>query len=344
MAETPAPRKPAPPPAPGAFALPKPSAAEAAAVKARVHRYYHATTEDYLKYYETDWHHHMHFGFDRNLPKGGNPTEHLVKYLAGLADLLPNSPGRAGRPAHALRVLDAGCGVGGSAIWLAKETGSRCVGITLVESQARLAKGFAAAQDLAPVPGGAGAAGGAGGASDKARFEKPCARFAVNDFTQPSFKPGTFDVVWAVESFDHAPDKARWVREMAALLRPGGNLVVADGFKAEKSLDAEANQAYKRFLSGWAVPHLCTLKELESWGKKAGLELTHSEDLTPDVLPHSKAIYRFGLLFIPWRWLLRKLRLTSEEKLGNAYATYYQFRTLRDGHWQYGVACFRKPK
>lgn len=342
MAEPPAPRKPAPPvaAAAGAFALPKASAVEAAAIKAQVHRYYDAATEDYLKYYETDWHHHMHFGFQRNLPKGGNPTEHLVKYLAGLADLLPNSPGRAGRPAHALRVLDAGCGVGGSAIWLAKETGCRCVGITLVESQARLAKGFAAAKDLSPLAGAEAARSG----SDAARFEKPCARFAVNDFTQPAFKPGTFDVVWAVESFDHAPDKARWVREMAALLRPGGNLVVADGFRAEKPLDAEGNKAYRRFLSGWAVPHLCTLQELETWGRKAGLEPTHSEDLTPDVLPHSRAIYRFGLLFIPWRWLLRKLRLVSEEKLGNAYATYYQFLTLRDGYWRYGVACFRKPK
>src|SRR4051812_40646006 len=69
-------------------------------IKEKVHRYYDATTEDYLKYYQTDWHHHMHFGFDRDLPKGGNPTEHLVRYLAKIAGL------KAGDA-----VLDSGCGV-----------------------------------------------------------------------------------------------------------------------------------------------------------------------------------------------------------------------------------------
>lgn len=301
-------------------------------VKAQVQRYYNATTEDYLKYYESDWHHHMHFGFDRDLPKGGNPTEHLVKYLAALAGLLPGSPGLAGKPAHAPRVLDAGCGVGGSAIWLTQEAGCRCVGITLMENQARLARGFAAARGVLPVR---GASAGAG--------EVPCVRFVVNDFTLPAFKPGTFDAIWAVESFDHAPDKEQWIRGMHALLRPGGRLIIADGFRAEVRLDAGQERAYARFLSGWAVPHLCTFRELETWGKSAGFELAHSEDLTADVLPHSLAIFRFGLLFIPFRWLLRKLKLTSDEKLGNAYATYYQYTTLRKGFWAYGVFCFRKP-
>ena len=300
-------------------------------IKEKVHKYYHDTTADYLRYYQTDWHHHMHFGFDRDLPKGGNPTEHLVKYLADLADLLPGKPGRAGKPAHAPRVLDAGCGVGGSAIWLAQQAGCRCVGITLVESQALLARGFASARGVAPVR---GATPGTG--------ELPCARFVVNDFTSPAFKPGSFDAVWAVESFDHAPDKEKWIGEMHALLRPGGRLIIADGFRGEGDLDASQAREYGRFLAGWAVPHLCTFKEVEAWGKNAGFELVHSEDLTGDVLPHSLAIFRFGLLFIPFRWLLRKLGLTSEEKLGNAYATYYQYTTLRKGFWAYGVFCFKK--
>ncbi len=206
---------------------------DARAVKEQVHRYYHATTEDYLKYYETDWHHHMHFGFDRDLPKGGNPTEHLVKYLAALAGLMPGTRPAQGEsqsgqdlPMGLPRVLDAGCGVGGSAIWLARVARCRCVGITLVESQARLARDFATA---------AAAAGGAGGsATGAADGAGPCARFTVNDFTSPAFKPGSFDVVWAVESFDHAPDKESWVREMHALLKPGGRLVIADGFRAER--------------------------------------------------------------------------------------------------------------
>jgi SAM-dependent methyltransferase len=306
--------------------------AGAAAAKDRVRRYYIAATEDYLKYYQSDWHHHMHYGFDRDLPKGGNPTEHLVRYLAGVAGLLP--PGTGPVPEgwsnrDVSQVLDAGCGVGGSGIWLARNAPCRCVGITLVEHQTRLAKGFAAAAGVAPKgPGTPGA---------------PCARFAAMDFTAPAFKENSFDVVWAMESFDHAPDKRAWVHEMATLLKPGGRLAIADGFREEKTLDARQSAVYKSFLAGWAVPHLCTARELETWAAEAGLELVHGEDISADVMPHARAIFRFGLLFIPIRWLLLKLGWTSPEKMGNAVATYYQYLTFKRGDWTYRVFAFRKP-
>jgi SAM-dependent methyltransferase len=291
----------------------KTSEADARDIKARVHRYYHAATEDYLKYYQSGWHHHMHYGFDRDLPRGGNPTEHMVRYLAGLAGIGKTD-----------RILDAGCGVGGSGIFLARDLGCRCVGITLVESQAKLAKGFAEA-------------------SARKHPGTPEARFSVNDFHAPAFKPGSFDVVWAVESFDHAVDKAAWVAAMFAILKPGGRLVIADGFRAGAPANASQAREYRGFLAGWAVPHLCTPAEMESYGARAGFQRVHGEDISADVMPHARAIFRFGLIFIPLRWLLAKLRLTSPEKLGNAYATYFQYRTLKQGLWSYRAFCFRKP-
>lgn len=296
-------------------------------VKEKVYRYYKETTEDYLKYYGTSRHHHMHFGFDRDLPKGGSPTTNLVRYLAGLAGLLPvaqDKPGAAGavRP----RVLDAGCGVGGSSIWLTREAGADCVGITLVEDQARHARAFAARD-----------------AAGRAGDEGPKANFLVNDFTVAAFKPESFDVVWAIESFDYAPDKEAWVKQMFGLLKPGGRLVIADGFRNPGTLNPAQQRAYGHFLSGWAVPHLCTFEELEAWARGAGFETTHAEDVSADVMLHSRRIQRFGWVFIPMRAILRVLRLTSREKLGNAYATLYQYRTLKQGLWSFGVFCFRKP-
>ena len=74
-----------------------------------------------------------------------------------------------------------------------------------------------------------------------------------------------------------------------------------------------------------------------------GLEVTHAEDITPDVLPHAWKIFRLGPLIVPWRRLLRALGLTSEEKLHNARAIYHQYPTLKKGVWRYGAFCFTKP-
>jgi tocopherol O-methyltransferase len=303
-----------------------PAAAEF--LKARVKRYYAAATEDYLKYYQADWHHHMHYGFDRDLPRGGNPTEHMVRYLAGIAGL------QAGD-----RMLDAGCGVGGSSVFLARELGLACVGITLMESQARLARGFAA-QSLAVRGRPATAPGRPASGATRGRGQ---ARFAVNDFHLPAFKAGSFDAIWALESFDHAVDKRAWVAAMFGLLKPGGRLMIADGFRSGVPRDRAQAKAYESFLAGWAVPHLCTHGEIAQWAEEAGFALAHAEDISADVMPHARAIFRFGLLFIPVRWILARLGLTSREKLGNAYATYYQYLTFRRGLWGYRAYCFRKP-
>ncbi len=273
----------------------------------KVRRYYLAATSDYLRYYETEWHHHMHYGFQRNLPEGGNPTENLVRYLADVCVL------KAGD-----RVLDAGCGVGGTAIWLTKEKGCACVGLNLMEFQLRLARGFASKK--------------------KARVS-----FAAGDFMHPPFAADSFDAVVAIESFDHAPDKPAWVRCMAGLLRPGGKLLIVDGFKAEAPFLREQRSAYEKFLAGWAVPHLCTVADLKSWGIDADLETLHDEDITPDVLPHASAIRRFAFFFVPLRFVLLRLGLSPREKLGNALATWHQYRTLKQGLWSYRVMVFKKP-
>jgi tocopherol O-methyltransferase len=274
-------------------------------IKDKVRRYYLATTEDYLKYYETDWHQHMHYGFERDLPRGGNPTENLVRYLAEVAGLKEGD-----------RVLDAGCGVGGSSIWLAREKNIHSVGLNLMAFQARLARNFA---------------GDCG------------AHFAAGDFMAPPFKNESFDAVWAIESFDHAPDKAAWVKGMSEKMKRGGCLAIADGFKTDKSFSPSEDRAYRDFLRGWAVPHLCTPQQMHDYAAAAGLELEKDEDITPDVLPHAFAIYRFAFVFVPMRWLLCKLGWTSEEKLLNATATYHQYRTLKQDLWSYRVCVFRKP-
>lgn len=304
-------------------------------VQERVRNYFEDTTQDYLKWYGTRRHHHMHYGFDRDLPRGGSPTGNMTRYLARIAGLLPADPSRP-----APRVLDAGCGMGGSSILLAREAGATCIGINLVEKHARIARDFAR-RDAAKwgttsetAPGAAPAAPG---------LARTPARFAANDYTTPAFKSGSFDAVWALESFCYAPDKQAWIRGVAPLLKPGGRLLIADGFSGRPAANRREENAFAAFLKGWAVPHFCSFEEAQAWAREAGLEVEHAEDITPDVLPHAWKIFRLGPLIVPWRRLLRALGLAGEESLHNARAIYHQYPTLKRGLWRYGALCFRKP-
>jgi tocopherol O-methyltransferase len=305
------------------------------AVKRRVRTYFEDTTRDYLKFYGTRKHHHMHYGFDRGLPPGSSPTGHMSRYLAKLAGL---SPAEVSRPAPV--VLDAGCGMGGSSILMARETGAFCVGINLVEKHARIARAFALA-DAAKW--GTPAETPRGIAPVDPSLPRSPARFVANDYTTPAFKPESFDVVWALESFCYAPDKEAWIRGMAPLLKPGGRLVIADGFSGRAPANAAEKRSFELFLKGWAVPHFCSFEDVKSWAESAGLEAVHVEDITPDVLPHAWKIFRLGPIIVPWRKLLRALGLVGEEKMQNAWAIYHQYPTLKRGIWRYGAFCFRKP-
>jgi tocopherol O-methyltransferase len=305
------------------------------AIEHRVRSYFEDTTLDYLKWYGTRRHHHMHYGFDRDLPPGGSPTGNMTRYLAKIAGLLPADSARAPQ-----RVLDAGCGMGGSSILIAREAGAVSIGINLVEYHARLARAFAL-RDAAKWGTPRETAPGAKPAS----FERPRtpARFVANNYMTPAFKEQSFDVIWALESFCYASDKEAWIRNMAPLLKPGGRLVLGDGFSGRTSTNAAEERSFRHFLKGWAVPHFCSFDDVQEWARRSGLEVAHAEDITQDVLPHAWKIFRLGPILLPWRKVLRALGIIGEERLQNALAIYHQYPTLKHGLWRYGVFCLRKP-
>lgn len=61
----------------------------------------------------------------------------------------------------------------------------------------------------------------------------------MGEFFKVEPNKATFDCVWISEAMSHLPDKALFFRNAAALLNPGGKLVVADWFKAEDLTTAQ---------------------------------------------------------------------------------------------------------
>src|SRR5262245_34161667 len=99
----------------------------------------------------------------------------------------------------ATRILDAGCGAGGFAIWCAERFGCRVTGITICSEHVELAARHASEAGVAE------------------RCE-----FRWMDMDALDFAPGSFDVVVNQETFCCARNKSRYLREVLRILAPGG--------------------------------------------------------------------------------------------------------------------------
>src|SRR5688572_10978743 len=138
------------------------------------------------------------------------------------------------------KVLDAGCGIGGSAIWLAETYGVEVFGVTLSEDQVRRATENASRRGLSHL-----------------------AKFSQQDYTHIDVEAASFDVVWALESVSCALVKREFFTEAFRVLKPGGVITLSDGFRRKRPFDTpEDEELMKRFLWGWALPDLATPDEL----------------------------------------------------------------------------------
>jgi cyclopropane fatty-acyl-phospholipid synthase-like methyltransferase len=154
-------------------------------------------------------------------------------------------------------VLDAGCGVGGSSMWLARHLEARVVGITIAPEQVALATGLAAEAGLAHL-----------------------ASFHEMDFAATSFPGASFDVVWNIESMCHAFDKPAYLRHVHELLKPGGRFVCLDMFSAEGCDEA----VVRAMCDNWSLPSLPSIESVRGGLSDAGFAQVESEDLTARVL------------------------------------------------------------
>ncbi len=103
-------------------------------------------------------------------------------------------------------VLEVAVGSGGPALFLARTSGARVIGIDVNEHGITAANEMARAQHL----------------ESRVRFE--CA-----DASRPiSFEDGAFDAILCNDSINHLPDRATVLRAWYRLLRPGGRLLYTD--------------------------------------------------------------------------------------------------------------------
>lgn len=138
------------------------------------------------------------------------------------------------------RVLDVGCGIGGSARILAGDYGLDVLGISISPAQIERARAL--------TPSGL-----------------PHCRFAVMDALALDLADGSFDAVWSVEASPHMPDKQRYADELLRVLRPGGRLAVADWNRRDPTdcpMNRRERWVMRQLLEQWAHPEFASIRSL----------------------------------------------------------------------------------
>ena len=190
---------------------------------------YDAWTDDQLL--ERLWGDHVHLGHYGTPPRHRDFREaksafvhELVKW-SGL-DQLPSGS----------RVLDVGCGIGGSARILARDYGFEVLGISISPAQVRRAS------ELTPT-------------------DLSC-RFEVMDALDLQLPDQSFDAVWSVEAGPHMPDKQRYADELLRVLKQNGSLAVADWNRRDPTDGAMTKtecRVMHQLLNQWAHPEFASI-------------------------------------------------------------------------------------
>jgi len=274
----------------------------------RVTEYYNQCHTDYQWIWGVKRNLGFHYGFyDIGIKDHDRAVVRMNEVLASRAHITP-----------ADKVLDAGCGIGGSVIWLAKNIGCRAVGININENQLKIAKDLARRNNVDGL-----------------------VEFLVEDFTDTGLADGSFDVVWALESACYAERKDDFAKEAYRLLVEGGRIVVADGFLAE-GLSEDQKTAVRKWTEGWAVPNLATVSEFTTILGRCGFANIVSEDITRYILPSSVRMHMAAITLFPIGKIMESLGLRSKVQTANIISAREQYNTLAKGYWKYCIFTARR--
>lgn len=275
-----------------------------------VRAYYDSTWFDYRALWLNPANRAIHFGWWG--PGVRTHARSLVAMNELMADAARVQPGDV--------VLDAGCGVGGTAMWLAEHRGASVVGITPVAGQVERARRYAGERDL----------------GERVRFEQ-------GDYRDVPLPDASVDVVWFQESLVHSAEKERVFREAARVLRPGGRVVVAEYLRVGRPLSPHQERLLDVWCRGWAMGDLASGFELVAAAERAGLVEVGLRDLTAEMRRSLRRLFVMTTGLFPVALGLHVTAVRDDAAHGNVVGARAQWKALRSGAWFYGLLTAAKP-
>ncbi|MES1022844.1 methyltransferase domain-containing protein [Gloeocapsa sp. BRSZ] len=259
-----------------------------ATLNQRIQQFYDASSG----LWEQIWGEHMHHGYYG--AAGNDKKERRQAQIDLIEELLKWSDVQ-----QAEKILDVGCGIGGSSLYLAEKFQAHVTGITLSPVQA------ARATERAQTA----------GLSQNTHFQ-------VADALNMPFADETFDFVWSLESGEHMPDKVKFMQECYRVLKPGGKLLMVtwchrptDGVAGE--LTADERKHLEEIYQVYCLPYVISLPEYEAIARNLGLQDLRTADWSKAVAPFWNVVIDsafnpgaiLGLLFSGWGTIQAALSL-----------------------------------
>lgn len=210
--------------------------------------------------WERTWGEHMHHGYygrsGRYKMNRRQAQIDLIEELLDWADVK-----------QVEHLVDVGCGIGGSTLYLAQKFQATATGITLSPVQAARATERS----------------GAAGLEETVQFQ-------VADALQMPFADHEFDLVWSLESGEHMPDKKQFLQECYRVLKPGGTFILATWCHRPTdslagALTAQEKQHLEEIYRVYCLPYVISLPEYEAIARECGFKNLRGDDWSMAVAP-----------------------------------------------------------
>jgi len=276
-------------------------------LKDKIKQFYDTSTP----LWERTWGQHMHHGYYG--ADGSEKKDHRVAQVDLIEELL-----RWGEIGSPKKILDIGCGVGGSSIHLARKYDASADGMTLSPVQAQ--RGNARAKEL--------------NIQDRVAIH-------VADALEPPFADKSFDLTWSCESGEHMPDKRLFLRAAFNKLKPGGHFLMATW--CHRAEPPELTKKERRFLldmcDAYHLPYIISNPEYRRLASEEGFEDIRIEDWTTAVSPFWPAVVKSALSVNS----LIGLAKAGWPTIRGALAMRYMMRGYKSGLIRFGVLRAVKP-
>jgi tocopherol O-methyltransferase len=248
--------------------------------------------------YLTFWGDHIHHGFWHQARTAKAAQVALIEKLAAAAHIRRGSD-----------VLDVGCGLGGSSIWLARNLDCSVVGLTISPVQLQIAARRAG----------------------RLRLQSKV-QFRLEDANLLNYE-NAFDCIWIIECSEHLFDKADFFRRTAAALRPGGILALCAWLRSDVAAGDSARELLARVCRGMLCPSLGSKRDYATWIADAGLRLQTADDITAAVSKTWDVCRRIAQQPI----VQRILRTAESDTLEFVASFDHVARAYADGVMAYGM-------